>query len=299
MKKFFVVLVLNFIFSAAQANVCINMFSKTSSDYLRALEPLQTQELQMEPLNYVERNDAFKTNLQGTNYLSSLIRHASQVADFIEANVPPRLVRTVVYPASGYDAATAFLIFPQATTVIGIEHLPFVKSNSSSIPTHLPLDQQPSMARKSDVNDYARDNDMVSAIVGRLSESIPNFHLLKVVAAISEGGVNGWVEFDTGPGTLIRRYIHVDSEIPTASAWLESAMGTGFEGLLIKGGVNMSHPTERDLLVQQMRVRGGIAVDSDWALPESTAASNPPGVRVFATQIPLGFKMAKVIRFHS
>ncbi len=167
--------------------------------------------------------------------------------------------KTVLYPMSGFDSGTPLHLFPDATTIIGIDNHPF-----------LPVGQAPKAVEYSRIGThnfaYYGDVDRLGhvgpAVIGGLASAVPNFRLRSVTVIEDEGGsvevVRGFaakgrdpgtnatraaghavVEFDGGPGTPVRRYIHINGSLiagRTKNTWWWKAIDQlGPNAVLLKG----------------------------------------------------------------
>jgi hypothetical protein len=187
-------------------------------------------------------------------------------------------VKTVIYPSSGYDASTPFVLFPNATEVVGIDNHPFWGSKNVIVDADF----------YSSTNDQKlgwtviREVDSVEYIAGivlaRLKNIAPDLRILSFYeikdSTMSKdyGDIflsHGVIEFDTGPNTQVRRYIHLHSpaldgyEMRPSSWWLQPILTHGFEGLIRKAGMAFLNFDVGLNLVRNLKAEGGILVDGD------------------------------------
>lgn len=211
--------------------------------------------------------------------LMQLIQKSMQIQEKALEITDPRHVKTVVYPASGYDAGTAFVIFPYAETVIGFDPHNFIAPGLVELhPSTYLLEETDKFSYVGDINNYSHSSSMASALLKRLMASIPLFRLIRVVE-VREGShiSHGWIEFDQGPGTLHRRYIHINHFISRLepSHWSQSLASEGFQGLLIKAALGVMNPqnAEGSFLLNTLRAQGGVVIDADGTTLESQVAT--------------------------
>lgn len=133
-------------------------------------------------------------------------------------------IETVFYPMTGLDGAMPFSMFPDAKLVIGLDEHPF-------LPDHHPLIQNPNQSQmlfnRAHGQNYTYTTSLDNVPTGTtvletLVATIPGFRLREV--AISHDHylgfigdkiplTHGLIAFDTGPGTPVRRYVHLHQSI--------------------------------------------------------------------------------------
>lgn len=225
------------------------------------------------------------------------IDKALQVRAFLE-NVPKSArVRTVVYMASGYDSTSPFQVFKNAVLVIAIDQHPFSLNPSKPMELKKPLDRGHEWTVWTEVDGAG---SLAPSLIGRLKSELPNFRLKKVLS-FNEPAQNvlrapgnpyqrefetehralshGLIEFDTGPGSTVRQYIHIDSSIPVDNRaaprpwWTDILVRSPPDAILVKGAMNTygtessfnDHSSAAEVTVALAR-RGGIIVDGDSIL---------------------------------
>lgn len=230
--------------------------------------------------------------------------------------------KTVLYPAAGFDAATPFLVFPEATTVIGLDWHPFVGQYRDSAVARLPKERT-HYALYHEVDELFTPG-VAGAIVARLRGQIPGFHLRHVgyfeearaFAWTSETkfliedffgdrpapstSLNGWVEFDTGPGTTVRRYIHVQRLLgETAPSieedpWLARVLAGNYQALFLRAGMHIftsGHPQSprfvRDYFFTEPAAHGLLIVDTDREVNWNYLGELHPKLRVRSQDTPI------------
>lgn len=201
------------------------------------------------------------------NFLLKLMTKTAGVGQKISRLTSAKVVDTVVYLASGYEAGFAFLAFPGATTFIGIDNHPFINTNVDSIAAKsLPL-QDTVFTRFQAIDDFVADgNHLASAILASLKMTFPELRVHRIAEfKESDGASHGWVDFDTGPGTPIRRYIHINEWFNGGSKWRTVLPEHGFDGLLIKGSIDIYKDYRNGAfdLVNHLRATQGVVLDAD------------------------------------
>jgi len=149
--------------------------------------------------------------------------------------------KTVLYPMSGFDSGTPLHLFPDATTIIGIDNHPFLPAGHSSETVAYSKVGTHNFAYYGDVD---RLGHVGPAVIGGLASAVPNFRLRSVTIIEEDGGSvevvrsaskpgdpssaktkaagHAVVEFDGGPGTPVRRYVHINGSLvagKTKNAW--------------------------------------------------------------------------------
>lgn len=226
-------------------------------------------------------------------------------------------VDTVLYMASGFDGSSPFLVFDSARTVFAVDQHPFVKDPSLPIRLRIPDDGNRGYTLVSTVNDQAQS--LASVILWRLSHSIQNFRLIRVAAftdpttttTMGRLAQHGLIEFDSGPGTQVRQYIHIDADIGSEYRpghqpwWLGRILRHGIDGLLVKGAMSVyANASRTDIespsrdVTRHLIKNGGILVDGDttptW--PWELSPASYPNVRVSHTQIEnFGYSVVKIV----
>ncbi len=251
--------------------------------------------------------------------LSSAIKTAHLVQVEVSKQPQARKIDTVLYMASGFDAGSPFLVFENARTVFAVDQHPFVKDPALPIRLRIPDNDHDGYALISTVNDQAQS--LASTILWRLSQSISNFRLIRVAAftdptatTIGRPAQHGLIEFDSGPGTQVRQYIHIDANIGSEYLpgqqpwWLARILRHGIDGLLVKGAMSVyANASKTDVaspareVTRYLMKNGGIIVDGDTtpAWPWNTAPALHPQVSVSHTPIQqFGYSSVDVITIH-
>ncbi len=183
---------------------------------------------------FVLRADAVKVHVErvsnsgqevGPDRLAGLRTEAARQLD----RALPRS-KTVFYPMSGYDAGTPVHLFPDATTIIGIDNHPFLSPDASA--GQIPYSKVGTHSFAY-FHDVGRLRGVGPAIIGALHSAVPGFRLRDVTLVERDElhalarddwspsrrarppgtAVHAIVEFDAGPGTPTRRYVHVNGSI--------------------------------------------------------------------------------------
>lgn len=125
-----------------------------------------------------------------------------------------RAVKTVLVPMAGYDAGSAARLFPDAETIIGVEARPFLdRARAGRIVKYASL-------RSSNYTHWQAIEDMqhlAPAVLSSLAWAVPGFRLRGVTIFSTPGqdaGNSAAIEFDGGPGTPMRRYLHLQEWFP-------------------------------------------------------------------------------------
>jgi hypothetical protein len=175
--------------------------------------------------------------------------------------------KVVLYPMSGFDAGTPIHLFPDATTIIGVDNHPFLPVGDAR--TQIPYSEvgTHNFAFWGDVDKLGH---VGPAIVGALKRAVPGFRLRHVSLieqdASTDKAVHAVVEFDGGPGTPTRRYIHVNGSLEIdahviAQGWWKMVEELEPDSVLIKGSQNkLSHrrtaaPKLREQILGWLRQR--------------------------------------------
>lgn len=253
---------------------------------------------------------------------------AAAVADEISTLGYDRDVRTVLYPAVGFDAGLAFRIFPSAETVIGIDNHPFwfperakhVDEGYAGARGHQ------IMSHWSFVREVHKMRGVKESVVNAIRRSAPTVggHPVRILRVIDIDTpsliwdtpvVHGIVEFDNGPGTLLRRYIHINSSMSLGRTdrhglyeWRNELLAMPIDAIFQKAGMQFFVDQERTyagLLVKALRRKGGVIIDGDsgsgtanpvW--PLATSVNQPSDVNIINTKIRgLGYGYVQIVKF--
>jgi hypothetical protein len=176
----------------------------------------------------------------------------------IEKNVGPFRARTIFYPMAGYDAGTAQRLFPEATTIIGVDNHPFLPETPPARISYGPAPAQ-NVVLYRNVDHLAY---VGPAAIGQLQAMVPGFRLRRVYVVTTEElqghrGESGFkqlsdsdprrvpsghgiVEYDTGPGTPLRRYVHINASLLTqgnveSTWWWNAIERMAPDTVLVKG----------------------------------------------------------------
>lgn len=190
--------------------------------------------------------------------------------------------QTVLYPMIGIDAPMGFLLFPGATTVIGLDKVPFMLSEPSQDQAIQPRIEP--LGTWMHWRDVSKGGALADRIIGALREKLPGFRLKAVRALYSgsspitimdlydysvsgpeklsllENGIPHWhgvIEFDTGDGTPLRRYVHINAnpfqhdysrtEGRVRPWWWQVLNETRLDALITKAAINFLLPHGRNL----------------------------------------------------
>lgn len=212
-----------------------------------------------------------------------VIAAADRLADAVEKT--GQVSRTVLYPASGFDAGTPFRVFRDAEVVVGIDVHPFTAKRV--------------VPRVADLGTtrvggegwvYVGDIDLLGGVAESIIISIERSlsstskgpvrirSVVEIEEALSirgDGKVHGVVEFDHGDGTRIQRYVHIQSsQLADRTAlprWTAALTENGFDTIFVKAGMSFFSNYSRSFggyLADSLRQRGGLIVDTDGKLTE-------------------------------
>lgn len=203
-------------------------------------------------------------------------------------------VKTAFYPLSGVDGGIVQL-FPEARLLIGIDDHPFLQ---------IPADGETILIHRSPVEAFRRTEEISrdqtafgifagQRVIGAMASSVPNFRLLEVTVFVTEENVSisekdrlvhGLIDFDSGPGTPLRRYLHVNAKLVRGLNYKTSWWFRGLDrwvpdAVIIKGAQGLfypsgnesrdAHPLRRDIL-KWLRWSRGYLIEGD------NRASMPP-----------------------
>lgn len=161
--------------------------------------------------------------------------------------------KALLYWAAGFDALTPFYLFDSLSTVVGVDVHPFANVDRSV--EQIEIGASRGMETWTRWKAVDETKSIAGAVIGRLQSGLKGFRLLSAETFVNDlkgvrPMVHGVVRFDQGPGTLIRTYIHLQSETmiyfnnqikilhPTAPEWFESGLKTvSFDAVLAKGSM--------------------------------------------------------------
>lgn len=189
-------------------------------------------------------------------------------------------VSTLLYVASGYDAATPFKLIPHLQRVIGIDEHPFVLSKMQKVIVKLPEEKNPDYSTVTSVN---TQKYLASAILGRLFEAFPDIRVRSVEAMNDGAYTHGRVRFDRGEGTPLQEYIHLHTEMPGISGvtekpvqvpflWGKALQAEGYQALLIKASMSLfiKNPEALKHFVVPLVQNKGLLIDVDGVRLENS-----------------------------
>ncbi len=249
---------------------------------------------------------------------------ARRVADVLEKIGRAREVRTVLYPAAGFDAATPFRIFEHADLVIGMDNHPFAvtKRAQERAGVHERWLESGELAEKVNVRGWVKydqinkQRSVLRGLTASLLSLDPGVRILSVEALDAYGHVegravvHGIVKFDLGPGTMIRTYVHLhtptDLTRATLPPWTPELLASGYQAVLKKAAMD-TYENYREsfggFLIENLRAQRGFIVDGDgllsrWPWWQSPEASKAFGVRELETEIlGLGYQAVSIFEF--
>lgn len=224
-------------------------------------------------------------------------------------------VRSLIYPASGFDSSTPFQIIEDLRLVIGIDdHTFFSRPIGAAVEPDvgpedhsepfLPPGSNQVVHQNQGFTHYTRADSVRSfadVIVGRILDLSPNVRIREVrgffPAHFREQSrwnemPHGLVVFDFGEGTPVRTYVHLQVETsrskgeratsPAGHAILERLSELDFDALLAKGSQGFFAPSESNkaarALVSALVQRNGLWLDGNGAAMTSVSFS-PTGIR--------------------
>jgi hypothetical protein len=178
--------------------------------------------------------------------------------------------RTAFYPAIGFDAGTAQLFFPEATTIIGVDAHPFFSrgefANAAQPISYGRLGAQNAIntAHIDSIGAVGR------AVLSQLATLVHDFRLRRVTTfGDEEDRGHATVLYDTGPGTALRRYIHINDQLNDQSPgtwWWKEIERLGPDAVLTKGGQGVledKHLVARSEVIGWLRKNKGIFIQAD------------------------------------
>lgn len=201
------------------------------------------------------------------------------------------MAKTIVYPAAGYDSATPFLVFPTAERIVALDDHPFWSEDSV-------VDSDEHLSRKiisshrlstgwAIYKELNQLKSLAAKILFHLSHAYSEFRLLDMyeVKDLTKGSdvkdlvlSHGVIVFDTGEGTPVRSYVHLQTpflhrEIGEISTWwFENVKAQGFKGLFFKAAMNAQRTYTGFNLGLHVRNHGGVIVDADYRMVTADTA---------------------------
>ncbi len=177
--------------------------------------------------------------------------------------------RVIVYPASGFDLMTPFALAPNAMTVIGIDNHAFRNSKryGQIAPNHI----QP-WATYMEVDRVA---SIEEALIQSLKTWRPDAKTISSTEFIMGSASNGLIEFDLNDGKGIRRYFHVNGQMPLGNEPIPENIRFHLklqpDTLFVKAAMNVlgaiqtiiQEETGSFRIAKSIIARGGIIADSD------------------------------------
>jgi hypothetical protein len=186
-------------------------------------------------------------------------------------------LKTVLYPSAGYDATTGFLVTSHVTTVVGIDNHPFMNTFAKSLTPEPFFSVNDKGQGWTVISEVDFKNFVGEIILARLKAAIPGFRLHKVLHVQDSTKDNldssflshGVIVFDTGEGTLIRRYIHLQSpvlndyEMRPTSWWKDIVLQNNFQILIRKAAMSFyNYPIGLEL-IRHLKENQGLLIDGD------------------------------------
>jgi hypothetical protein len=198
--------------------------------------------------------------------------------------------KTVLYPLVGADGGVAFKIFPHATRVIGTDRVPFAPDLSIASRAKIRVEELP-LYRYEGSGEVRNDTTpLFLRTLGRIARSTEGFRLRRVVLFVepakpAEVRCHGVIEFDSGPGTSVRRYIHINhaslDDEALEEAWWARTMERHLrpQAVIVKAAVDVFLPRRemtssvfnhaltsyRDSILRWLTAERGLLLE-DWSL---------------------------------
>lgn len=252
-KYFYIIITITSIFwgHSCFANVtCQEMLNDDGDGISRIISIIESgaivSEIDLKKINVSD----FKKQMNNPSYIKDFVRYkdkTARVRQFISENYNGPEVKTVLYPASGYDGAMPFKLFEKAEIVIGVDNHPFI----GDLNREFNVDYGSSgngWGGYTVVADIDRLGSTAETIIGQLMFFFPAVRLRRVLSFQAPGyekhESNGIIEFDTGPGTFIRKYIHIQSSLPAEkyskelSDWIKKVFALNFNAVVFKASMS-------------------------------------------------------------
>ncbi len=199
----------------------------------------------------------------------------------IARHIGPNNIERVIYPFVGADGPMAFHLFPNAREVVGIDNHPFF-SDLPLAGKKIPVipNQGVTFRHTVDMDDVP---EIGSRILGFLKQTLPGFRLRKIIIDEKLEQENYYslrtsphhhitVEFDTGKGTPVRRYIHVNISFNVTSPetrnglgwWLDALKEMKPQAVIVKAAHHQYNGAEngfRDFIFQLLQENNGFLIE--------------------------------------
>lgn len=210
-------------------------------------------------------------------------------------------VKTVLYPMASHDALTPFILFPDSTTVVAIDSAPFVRNTSKPIQPAISEGEGSGLFH---FNYQARKAESVAGeILARLMANYPQIRIHRI-QAIEENSdftqdwdpeergrivsVHGQIEFDTGPNTLLRRYIHLNLHLTDnfdkQTWWHQQLERQNFQAIISRaafGGLESTAPILFQKMLKKLAGNEGIFIDGDQSDPKHYSVFLPEKAEIY------------------
>ncbi len=234
----------------------------------------------------LQRLSSFDFELSGLELSHSYIREFSQKnAMYLHKYFGSK----ILYPSAGFDADTPFLLFPGASLVVAVDDHPFVNESAKSV-TPAVLESKNTQYipfRQVDKSEH----QMADVILWRLGRAFSGIRIHGVRAYTQSVGrkvyTHGWIAFDTGEGTRVRNYVHIQTthrdQLHSLEGleWVEATQKWMRFDILVKGSMDFFSPVmmldsyspARKLVPHALRYSGSI-LDLDMSLGISQFAKS-------------------------
>lgn len=289
---------------AAMAN-CQSLIFSTQNDLSFLTQQYSSSEVQLDWQKFDSENAKFsRLAIERAKAASKIITRFSKHR------------KTAIYPASGFDLSTPFLLSPEITTVIGIDRNPFLMEWNRAIKINLKDEhkvQQEELADKLKnrswikVGDVAGARQMAPSLLAVLKLAFPEARIHSVTRLDNDSSSHGIIIFDTGPGTQIRQYIHLQERMDTLSTTLSPLENTIFDNLkpdvilfkaamVVTGGFGTVHEDSLGFsMAKKIADNGGVIIDADgrhW--PQFLSTQIP---KILLTNFSLGYEEINLYEF--
>ena len=154
-------------------------------------------------------------------------------------------VDTIFYPFAGFDSFTPAMLFPNAKTIVTLDMQPFAsKTNKASEFVATPYFGKSGFEH---IFTVMSKPQISVAIVSGLLGAFPGVRILSVLEFRMKNfegkeTSNGVIEYDLGPGTPKRQYIHLHGWVgyhkrDLANSWFESLDHMKIDAVIVKGAM--------------------------------------------------------------
>lgn len=244
----------------ASSGACFRFYDSNIAHYIKFLG--QARVVPLHP-TFTAKNEKDKDTGLLKEMIPEPVKALSAVVDSFSGKV-----KLVLYPASGFDSNTAFTVFKNARTVIGIDKHGFISRNTDSLAPKVTLSTRSKEQGWVKYTEIDNEEFVGADLIGNILSLSPSVRVLSVTTVHTENGSShGIIEFDYGKSTPKYQYIHVQANSVTEV--VHPMLDKSIDAVFLKASMDFFddsiNPNNR-VIIDQIEKNKALIVDADGVM---------------------------------